>query len=133
MSIGRQTHHNLVHYLRGSISFDSTGASTGVLIGTLPAGAHVLQTSVNVKTAFDAGSTNVLVVGTNSSSYNDLMGTATVTEGTPGYYASAPVAAITKPTADLPVYAKYTQTGTAATAGAAEIVVTYVPDNAQYA
>lgn len=133
MAIGRQgSDKQTVGFLRRTVNYNDTGISSGVLMGTLPKGAHIIQTSVHIRTAFNAGTTNVLTVGTNSSSYNDLIGTATVDETSLGYTVSAPVVDVVYPTGDLGVYAKYAQTGTAATAGVADVVVTYVWDDNLY-
>lgn len=116
------------HYLTAQVAWNTTGISTGVVIGTLPQNAIVTRWVVHVTTAFNAATTNVLEVGTNASSYNDIAPTASTVAGTAGVK-SGDVAASTargRLAADTPVRAIYTQTGTAASAGAAEIVVFYV-------
>lgn len=132
MAIGRYGHEQQVYFLRKTVNFGDTGISSGVLMGTLPAGAHVINTSVHIRTVFNAATTNVLTVGTNSSSYNDLIASGTVDETALGYTVASPVSDVVYPTADLGVYVKYTQTGTAGTTGKADIVVSYVPDLSQY-
>ena len=132
MAIGRFGCEQQVYFLRKTVNFGDTGIATGVLMGTLPSGAHIINTSVHVRTVFNAATTNVLTVGTNSSAYDDCINAAAVAEGTLGYTVATPNADIVYPTGDLGVYVKYTQTGTAATTGKADIVVSYVPDLAQY-
>lgn len=106
----------------GSIAFDTTGASTGVKLCELPANIVVTKATAVVKTAFNAGTTNVLTVGTNDD-VNDILGTDDVTEGTKGAYSVNRFAEFdTKQT----VKAKFTETGTAATAGEAEIYLEVV-------
>ncbi len=58
-SSGDQT----INYLRAPITF-ALGYTGVAQVGTLPAGCVVLRTYVVVKTAFNAGSTNTLKIGT---------------------------------------------------------------------
>lgn len=126
----RQYHQQMVHYLRKTVNFDDSGIGDGVSMGTLPAGAQVIDAVVNVETAFNAVSTNVLTAGTNASDYDNIVGAGDVTEGTPGGYRAAILtAAAGEYDADTEVFAKYTQSGTAATTGKAHIVIAYVPNN----
>lgn len=121
-------HTKQEHYIAAQVNWNTTGISTGVVIGTLPATAIVTRWVVHVTTAFNAATTNVLEVGTNASSYNDIAASASTVAGTAGVK-SGDVAASTargRLAADTPVRAIYTQTGTAATAGSAEVVVFYV-------
>ena len=133
MAVGRQgADRQTVGFLRKTVNFNDTGIATGVLMGNMPVGAHVIQTSVHVRTVFNAATTNVLTVGTNSSAYDNLINAAAVTEGSLGFTVAAPNADIVYPTGDLGVYAKFTQSGTAATTGQADIVVTFVHDDGLY-
>lgn len=116
------------HYITAQVAYNTNGITTGVVIGTLPQNAIITRWVVHVTTAFNAATTNVLEVGMNASSYNDIAATASTVAGTAGAK-SGDVAASTargRLAADTPVRAIYTQTGTAATTGAAEIVVFYV-------
>lgn len=101
----------------GEISFDTTGIATGVKLIDLPEGVIVTRATAVVKTAFNAGTTNVLTVGTNSD-VDDLLGSSDITEGTAGAYT---VNKFVEYNEAKTVKAKYTQTGTDATAGKAEI------------
>ncbi len=126
----RELHTQQIHYLRKRVNYNDSGISGGVYMGTLPAGAVVIDAVTRVITAFNAATTNVLTAGTNSSSYDNIVGAADVTEGTPGGYRAAILTvAGTTYAADTDVYAKYTQTGTAATTGAAVIIISFVPNN----
>lgn len=124
----REYHTQQVHYLRKTVNFNDVGIATGVYMGTLPAGAQIVDIVVNVVTAFNAVSSNVLTVGTNSTSFDDIVAAANVDES------SATGQRVTtglglELAADADVYAKYTQSGTAANAGQAVIVIAYVPNN----
>src|SRR4051812_13971758 len=130
-STARQLPYQVVHTLRIKVNFNDAGIATGVAKQWLPKGAVITSTSVVVGTAFNAATTNVLTVGTNAGIYDNIVGAADVTEG------SAPaITNATKPAgtalgplaADSRVFVMYTQSGTAATAGQATILIHYVPD-----
>jgi hypothetical protein len=90
-----------------------------------------LAHAVHVGTAFNAGTTNVLTVGTNASAYNNIMLAADADETAAGAITNAikPSGTALGPlAADARVFVMYTQTGTAATAGSAIVLIHYVPD-----
>ena len=101
----------------GSVAFDTEDIDKGVELCELPAGIIVTRAIAVVKTAFDAGTTNVLTVGANDD-VNDLLGSDDVTEGTAAAYV---VNKFVQYDTAKKIKAKYTQTGTDATAGAADI------------
>jgi hypothetical protein len=123
----RNIGYGVVQAITATVAFNTLGIGTAdtVKVGTLPAGAQVLETIVRVTAVFNAATTNVLTVGTSSGSNADFVGAAAVNEGATGttVVLTANDLAIA---ADTPIYAKYTQTGTAATTGAAVITITYV-------
>ena len=69
----REFHTQQVHYLRKSVVFGDDG--TAVTVGEIPAGATILKplSGVNVDTAFNAGTTNTLNIGTSAD--DNLYGT----------------------------------------------------------
>lgn len=101
----------------GTVAFDTEDVDKGVELCELPAGIVVTKAVAVVTEAFDAGTTNVLTVGANDD-VNDLMGSGDITEGTKGAYL---VNKFAQYDAAATIKAKYTQTGTDATAGAADI------------
>lgn len=108
-----------------TVSFDTTDIANGVTIARLPADAMIdgVGTTVNVITAFNAGTTNVLVVGWGAS-LNELVAAGDVDESS----ATVQVAATGKgkiTSGEVDVKAKYTYTGTAPTTGKARIRFTY--------
>lgn len=124
MPIGtaRLHHYQMVHYFRKRVNFNDAGIAAGVFIGTLPAGAMITNLDVRVNTAFNAGTTNALNVGTTA------LGTQVFTD--------AATAGHRKPTipnlsfaADTDLFVSYVQTGTAATAGQADVVISFAPNN----
>lgn len=112
------------------VNFDTAniGSTNGVQFGVLPAGAVVLRTNVAVTTVFNAATTNVLVVGV-AADDDALMTSATAAAGTAGVKVqNGPAATLTTPTAaDVAVFARYTQSGTAATTGRAVVTVEFYP------
>lgn len=130
-STARQNSAQLVHYLRFAVNFNDPGIASGIGKQFLPKGAIIKDTSVYVGAAFNAATTNVLTVGTNAASFNNIVAGADVDETTiaitngikPTGTALGPLAA------DTQVFVTYTQTGTAATAGSAVVVIQYIPNN----
>ena len=125
----RQNMTHQVNYFRASIAYNTLniGTSGMVPLGTLPAGAIITGLLVKVTTAFNAATTNVLTVGTTATAdavlgatdIDELEVDTTLTFAGFGYLASVAT----------PLFIKYAQTGTAASAGAATIILTYVPNN----
>lgn len=127
MALGRDLGLGVVQTVSTFVNFNDTnvGSTNGIQFATLPEGAVILNAFAKVITAFNAATTNVLTVGTNLGVADNLLNAAAITEATPGDYVNnTPGVAI--PTADTPVYVKYTQTGTAATTGRALINVNFI-------
>lgn len=119
-----------LHYLRMDVAYNTTGISSGVSFAQyLPINAQIVMTIVKVTTAFNAASTNVLTVGTNSSNYNNIVASGDVDEATTGAdVVWTGVELDLSGGAALP-FVKYAQTGDAATAGAATVTIIYACDN----
>ena len=122
----RQMPRNVTNTMRRTVNYSDTGISSGIAIGpdALPQGAFITGVWVEIVTVFNGG-TDVLTVGTNSTSYNNLVAagdvdeTATgVTQVTRGLGRSITAAA------DIAVFIKYTTAGTATT-GQAVVVIQY--------
>src|SRR5262245_11058872 len=128
MAIAQQYHQNLVHYLRREVNFNDPGIAAGIVIGRLPANAQVTQALARVRTTFNAGTTNVLTVGTNAANYDNIFAAADIAEGSVGNNV-APLANLQEALAEADVFVKYTQTGTAANQGKAIIHVAYTVNN----
>ena len=123
----RQLHTQQTHYFRANVAFNSAGVAAGVQIGTLPAGAQIVDIVANVTVAFNAATTNVLAVGTTAGGAQIMTGAESVA-GTLGFKRGTTGGAL-MPAVDTPVFVTFTQTGTAATAGLATVVVSFVPNN----
>ena len=106
----------------GKIAFDSTSASTGVKLGKVPKNTIITKAVCVVSKAFNAGTTNVVILGT-AADDDALMASADVTEGTAGAYSKNTWLDVS---AETELIAKYTETGTAATSGEAEFYVEVV-------
>lgn len=123
-SVARQDPRNVSNTMRKKIVFGQQ--ATFIPMGVLPAGAWVTTVHMSIDTAFNAGTTNPLVVGSVGTP-NSLMQAGDNTPGTPGMYAS-PVARLGKAVAaaaDTQIGITYTPTGTVPTTGAAEVLVEF--------
>lgn len=122
----RDIGYGMPQYLYKEVAYNTKNIDTAdsVIIGVLPAGAILTECLVRVTEAFNA-STNALTAGSSSGSNADVVaggdvdetatGTTSVTRGLAVVFSS-----------ETTIYAKYAQTGTAATAGAARFVLTYI-------
>ena len=121
----RQQPRQVVNTWRKTINFNDPGIADGVAGVVVPAGAFLTRVLIEIVTAFNAVTTNVITMGTTATGTNIVAAgdvdetVAAVYEVTRGYGRSLTAAA------DTTIYYRYTQTGTAATAGVAEIVVEY--------
>jgi hypothetical protein len=118
----------VVHSITYQLAYNTTGASSGVQIGTLPAGALIIGWNAHITTLFNAGTTNPITIGTTATG-NEIAASGSITSGTAGAYSSANVNAAGARgilAADTPIYTAYIPTGTAASTGAAVLSVTYV-------
>jgi len=109
-----------------NVVFDDDGTTT--VVATLPANSQIFQITVDVTTAFDAGTTNTFDLGDGSTAneYADALDVS----GQARVLATSDVSQIGNlvdiGTSDVDVTVTYNQTGTAATAGAATVTVLYV-------
>ena len=115
-----------LNYLRAPIDF-SLGYTGVKTVGVIPAGCVVLRTYVVVTTAFNAGSTNTMKIGTVASDASYGTGIALGTAGVITGGTALATATTATPAADTTVVATSVSTGTAMTAGAGFVVVEYLP------
>ena len=144
----RQNDLQVTHAIRYDFTFNTVNANpngggsattaalaaaalnAGVPIGALPAGAVVKTIDAYVDVAFNNGTTNTFSVGFTPTG-TDLvpagaLGTEALVSTTAPIAASAATKAATAKTG-TPIWLSTGQTGTAATAGQASVVVTYHP------
>lgn len=117
-----------VHYLRKRITYLNTSAVT---IGKIPAGSTVVGGGVHVITAFNDSGTDVVDVGfigstTDADAYATLLTVSAV-----GFIALDELAATTniQQTVEATVTAGYTGQNSNATAGVADVIILYIPNN----
>jgi hypothetical protein len=110
----------------GNVVFGANGSTT--VVATLPANSQIFQITVDITTAFDAGTTNTLDIGDGSTA--DLYADALAAGAQARVLATSDVSQIGNlidiGTSDVDVTVTYNQTGTAATAGAATVTVLYL-------
>lgn len=127
-------HTNQVHYVWASVAYTDSSA---VSLGWIPKNATVTDAYMIVTTAFNAATTNTMDIGfrnagDGTADDTDEFATA-IAAGTAGKISEDAMATA----GDLyfpegaEMVATYAQSGTAATAGAARVVVEYVVDNSQ--
>jgi len=120
----RQYVSHQVHYLSRNITFADNGVAKTV--GIVPAGATVIRGGVVVSTAFNAGTSNVLDIGTSA----DDDGFATdLALGTIGVINTDEMATTNDAgpfTVDTTIIATVALSGTAATAGVGRVWVEYI-------
>lgn len=118
----RLYHTDQVHYLAKDFTYADDGSVLS--LGYLPAGAVIIKpmSGVAVHVAFNAGSTNVLDIGTAAN--DDLYGTDLAL----GSIAFVPLDEAVSMTvaADTLVTATVDLTGTAATTGSGTVIIAYV-------
>jgi hypothetical protein len=108
--------------LYSEVNYNTPNVATGFLIGKIPAFSVVKNVTVSVESTFNAATTNVFTVGT-STTATEWVGASDILEGEADTFVTDAGYGLT--TSDLSVYAKYTQTGTAATAGKAHVWVEF--------
>lgn len=121
-------------YYRVTINYNDSLIGNGQRFGALGQNEFIKTIDCQVTTAFNGG-TNAVTFGITSAS-NEIMASsganASITPGTPGIYhvTSANGLGVTVTSAaDITLWAKYAQTGGAATAGQVTCVIEFVPNN----
>lgn len=121
--VGQEYPQNMVHFLAKSIDYTDDGST--ITLGVIPPGAAVIRGGVVVTTAFNAGSTNVLDIGTSG----DTDGFATdLALGTVGVIVADEMATTNDAysTSASTIQCVVDLTGTAATTGAGIVWVEYI-------
>ena len=138
-----------VCYVRVTVNFNDPRLSSGVWFATIPKNAYILSIDADTTTAWNAATTNVLTFGATAASANEIIAdgasatanisndTTTIATGirhltTALGLATAITGNSTYQTAingDVPIYVKYTQTGTAATTGSTTVIFTFAKND----
>jgi hypothetical protein len=104
------------------VNFNTPNVGTAIIVGKIPAFSLIKNVSVSIEATFNAATTNVFTVGT-STTATEWLNAGAIDESTTDTVVSDASYGLT--TSDVTVYAKYTQSGTAATAGKAHVWVEY--------
>jgi len=126
-SLGRKFHTQQSHYMTTLINYSDADASTGRLLGYLPPNSVLVRIYTVIQTAFNAGTTNTLSVGKTATGTDYVSGTAAGSVTAPTAATLTAANCYNPTTGDQAIYASYAQSGTAASAGVALVVVEYVP------
>lgn len=126
----RRDPRQVANTLKRTLNFNDGDIAKASFANSLPAGAVILQVMVEIITAFNAGGTNPITVGTNSTTFNNMATSGDIpsnavavnlpTRGLGGAIAR---------TAEQAVFATYIPTGGAATTGQAQITILYEGGN----
>lgn len=107
-----------IHAIRGTFKFDD---ASGKVIGALPKGAMISGCKVNVKTPFNAGTTNPVTIGYDGAAAG-IMAAATVAADAAGSKAGILFPVLDD---DQDIFVTYSPTGAAPTAGELEVLVEF--------
>ena len=123
---GRQSHLQVVHFLRKTYSY-TEGQTAVVTIGVLPAGAVIIgaMSGIAVTTAFNDATNKLCKIGVTGT---DDKYDASASLATLGFVPFDAAASHLIGTTDTTVILTGLRTGTAASAGSAEIIIAYCPD-----
>lgn len=134
----------VVQTFRKTVNFSDANIATGVKFAAIPQGAYIVNMRCYVSTVFNATTTNVLTIGTTPTGADILAGGTTAnTNCNPASATQQPLGAAagvglgvtggaaTGSTGGFDLFVRYTQTGTAATAGSVTYVIDFVPNNDQ--
>lgn len=110
--------------ITATVAYTDTSAVT---IGTLPAGAQIISINIDVTTAFNAGTTNTVTVGKTGSAAAYVTSTSVGSAGRASVASTGVYSAWANVGTNDVDYATVTfsQTGTAASAGAARVTIVY--------
>jgi hypothetical protein len=133
-----------IAHFRKTVNFNDANISAGVKIGALPQGAYIVGIRCYVTTVFNAGTTNVLTIGTTPTGSDILAGGTTANincnPGSTGNQTLAAAAGIglavaagtpTGSNGGFDIFVRYTQTGTAATTGQVTYIIDYIANDDQ--
>lgn len=112
------------------VAFNTALVAAGILLCTIratPDHPVLLEFFAEVGTVFNAASTNVLTLGTDAASANQILASGDIDESTVGFYPASNAIKKLRIIADTPIYMKYVQTGTAASAGAGLFYIKVTP------
>lgn len=108
-------------------NYNDTGIGSGVTAFTLPYNAEIIAWELIIRTAFNAGTTNTLDVGTTGALTQYLSAGAVLGSTGQAFPAGfVPAQMFSVLAANTPITVKYNQTGTAASAGVGILIAWYI-------
>lgn len=119
----RKYQQSVVHQISRTINFGDAAAATGQVVGVIPAGAYIDETSVLTTTAWNGTTSVALSVGLTLTG-TDLINGTDIRTAAARVDTQAPIAKVIC-TADTPIYASIAFGGTVGTAGATTVIVYY--------
>ena len=130
----RRDPRQVTNVLKRTLNFNDSDIAKANFANALPSGAVVLSVHCEIVTAFNAGTTNPITVGTNSPNFNNMLASGDITAATPGVYfistsGTTKLGAAFAAAGDTAVFITYVPTGTAATTGQAVITIEYEGGN----
>lgn len=120
---------------RFTLNFNDPNIGTAQKFGALGQNEFIKAIDCHVTAAFNAGTSNAVVIGTSTASTEIVAATganSSITAGTPGVYhltAAGGLGLGATSAADVNLFAKYVQAGTPATTGAVTCIMEFVPNN----
>lgn len=100
--------------------------SAAVTIATIPANSQIVDINIDVTTAFNAGTTNTVTVGKTGTAAAFVTSTSVGSAGRASVASSGVYSAWADTgSSDISATITYSQTGTAASAGAARVTIVY--------
>jgi hypothetical protein len=127
-TVARQFHTQQIHFLRKSLVETGTTANQSEVftVGVIPAGATILKplSGVNVDVAYTSATNKLINIGTtaNDDLYGTIMSVASIA------FVPLDESVAMTVSEDTTIIATHALTGTAGSAGRAEVVIAYLPD-----
>lgn len=121
-----------MHYYRLTINFNDQGIAAGQQFGALGQNWYIYAIDCHVTTLFNASTTNVITFGTTKTNANEILNSGVLAPGTATVQHLTTAIGLglnATSAADVTLWAKYAQTGTAATTGSVTCVISYAPNN----
>lgn len=124
-SKARQFHTQQIHFIRTLINFNDADVANRLMNPGIPAGSNLLRVNTVISTAFNAGTTNTISVGTTTGG-TDIINAAAAGSVTANVLTQAPSGKALV-AVDTTYFVTVTLSGTAATTGVAEVIIEYAP------
>ena len=126
----RDNGEQVIQYLRFRFPFSDLAAfAAGKKVGRLPANAFIHSVMFYKTTAFNSETTDTLALGTAQGGAQILAATTIASSGFANNTSAAGLGTAVTASGEVDVWAKYAQTGDAATAGDVTVLIAYATDH----